>query len=104
MELESTFFLDKGVPQSKLISISVIMLLPNSKSTIIATANIDLIQNFGDDFSTSEIAMEPTKDSRGCICKTFKYTATIAATKKNDLINFEQCVNWRKTLEERKSE
>ena len=55
VELESTFFLDKGVPQSKLISISVVMLLPNSKSAIIATANIDLIQNFGDEFSTSEI-------------------------------------------------
>ena len=82
--IEASFFVDKGVPQSKLLQISVMKLLPNRKTVIIATGEIDLIQNFGDDFETSSIQMEPTKDGKGYACKTLKYTAKISATKKKD--------------------
>ena len=53
----------------------------------IATGTIDVIQNFGDEFSSGAINLEPTKDAKGCICKVFSYTAQIKPTKKKDLPN-----------------
>ena len=71
------------------MDISVWKLLPARKQVKVAACTIDLIQNFGNDFETSSIQMEPTKDAKGHDCKTFKYTAKISAMKKKDMVTFE---------------
>ncbi len=57
--------------------VSVIKCLPGGKEETIADATLDLRRNFGDEFSASTIDMNPTKDSKGSMVKTFLYIADI---------------------------
>ena len=43
-----TFFVEKGIPQPKILDIKIIKCLPGGKEELIAKGEIDLKDNFGD--------------------------------------------------------
>ena len=71
--IDTTFFVEKGIPQEKTLSIVVVKCLPGGKEETIANGTVNLRDNFGTEFNQSTIEMTPTKDAKGSICKSFTY-------------------------------
>ena len=98
--IDSTFYIEKGIPQEKIVHISVMKCLPGAKDVSIANGKIDLRSNFGDDFASTTVEMTTTKEGKGSLCKTFTYTAHFSVTKPKHQPLLDQCCQWRKQIQQ----
>ena len=89
--LDTTFFIEKGIPQEKTVEIIVLKCLPGGKEEVIANGTIDLRKNFGSEFNTDWIEMTATKEAKGSICKSFTYTANISYVDSKHKQLFDTC-------------
>ena len=89
--LDTTFFIEKGIPQEKIVEIIVVKCLPGGKEETIANGTIDLRKNFGSEFNTNKIEMTSTKEAKGSICKSFTYTAGITTSEPKHKQLFDTC-------------
>ena len=96
--LDTTFFIQEGVPETKVLTISVIKCLPGGKSEPVATGTVDLRDHFGDQFDHASIDMEPLKSAKGISCKRLLYRADVTCLQPTDMHLFDQCVAWRKKV------
>ena len=87
--LESTFCVPEGVPETKILTISVIKCLPGGKFEPVATGTIDLRDHFGDQFNYASIDMEPLKGAKGITCKRLLYRADITCFQPTEMHLFD---------------
>ena len=96
--LDTTFFIEKGIPQEKTVNITVVKCLPGGKEETIANGTVDLRNNFGNEFNSDFIEMTATKEAKGSICKSFTYTADITYNEPKHKALYETCCKWRSKI------
>mmetsp|Transcript_896 Transcript_896/g.1362 ORF Transcript_896/g.1362 Transcript_896/m.1362 type:complete len:151 (-) Transcript_896:772-1224(-) len=73
-----TFYVKDGAPELKTCTFLILKLFPGGNEVVVAQAEVNLGEHFGDAFREKSVELEISKHAQGSNVRVLKYSATIS--------------------------